>query len=264
MLCAKKKTVASTSPASLYSLFALLKESLPHLVFLQEVSSFNILTSLAAASGYKAWASTLLQKGHDHIWATLSRFPDTTVTEFCRGCAQQVAISGLSFFNIHAPSDPSERTALFTALCLVGNFNCCQAFINYSSPVVQFTRQRNLALIAILADFSFTNSYRTLHPATVGYSYQVQGQEASRLDYILLPALLESRPKVACYIPTISDHHAYLLRLETAGLALLPSLPVSPFLGSLYWRLNPSLLADSNFLPAFKEMWLLLALEWLP
>jgi hypothetical protein len=44
----------------------------------------------------------------------------------------------------------------------------------------------------------------------------------SRLDRAYLPPLLESRPRVARYIPTSSDHHAYLLRLETAGLAIMP------------------------------------------
>ncbi len=45
---------------------------------------------------------------------------------------------------------------------------------------------------------------------------------SARLDRIYLPPILESRPRVARYIATTSDHHAYLLWLELVGLATLP------------------------------------------
>jgi hypothetical protein len=61
---------------------------------------------------------------------------------------------------------------------------------------------------------------------------------------------------VACYIATTSDHHAYLLRLELAGLAtLLQVAPPDVRAGSLYWKLNASVLRDPAFLPAFREVW---------
>jgi hypothetical protein len=61
---------------------------------------------------------------------------------------------------------------------------------------------------------------------------------------------------VARYIATTSDHHAYLLRLELAGLATLPqAAPPDVRAGSLYWKLNTSVLRDPAFLPAFREVW---------
>jgi len=84
----------------------------------------------------------------------------------------------------------------------------------------------------------------SLHPASRIYSFHCQNSPAARLDRAYLPPLLESRPRVARYLPTTSNHHAYLLRLETAGLAILPSLATSVSADSLCWKFNSSLLAD--------------------
>ncbi len=86
--------------------------------------------------------------------------------------------------------------------------------------------------------------------------------EASCLDRAYLPPILESRFRVARYIPTSSEHHAYLLGLETAGLALLPSLPSIASSSSLYWKFNSSFVNNSSFLPAFRAMWEPLAIGW--
>jgi hypothetical protein len=50
--------------------------------------------------------------------------------------------------------------------------------------------------------------------------------------------------RVARYLATTSNHRAYLLRLETAGLAILPSIATSVSADSLCWKFNSSLLAD--------------------
>jgi len=90
------------------------------------------------------------------------------------------------------------------------------------------------------------------------FSFYRRGSDPTRLDRIYLPPLLESRPRVARYLPCTSDHHAFFLRLETAGLAVLPSL-ASKKSASLYWKLNSSVLKEQSFLPAFRRMWTPLA-----
>jgi hypothetical protein len=95
--------------------------------------------------------------------------------------------------------------------------------------------RRSTPLAKMLADFRYTDFFRALHPP--------------------LPPILESRPRVTRYIPTSSDHHAYLLRPEIAGLALLPLLPSPASSGSLYWKFNSFLVNNSGFLPAFRAMW---------
>jgi hypothetical protein len=137
---------------------------------------------------------------------------------------------------------------------LVGDFNCVLHAIDRSSnpPLPQYCTSTTLP--ALLSAASYSDSFRVLHPTTRVFSFHRRGYEASRLDRVYLPPLLESRPRVARYLPGTSDHHAYFLRLETAGLAVLPSL-ASKRSASLYWKLNSSVLSDPTFLPAFRAFW---------
>ena len=249
--------------ADLGGLHSILKETKPHLVFLQEVYSYNAVSALAASFGYTLTASTLRQATKDLIIATLSRLP-ATVQEVQPGRVQLVTVGALPFLNIHAESN--DLTAYFNRLrphldspispVLVGDFNCIQEPLDCTPGLIRHTCQ---ALGRILRTYSYTDSFRSLHPASRTYSFHRRGMLPSRLDRAYLPPLLESRPRVARYIPTSSDHHAYLLRLETAGLAIMPSLGPRAASNSLYWKFNSSLLADPNFLPAFRAMWLPLA-----
>ncbi len=245
-------------------LHSVLKETKPHLVFLQEVCSYNAVSALVASFGYTLTASTLRQASRDLIIATLSRLP-ATVQEVQPGRVQLVTVGALPFLNIHA--DSNDLLASFTSLrphldspispVLVGDFNCVQDPLDYTPgghigpPCYSLGR--------ILRTYSYTDSFRSLHLTSRIYSFHHRGMMVSRLDRAYLPPLLESHPRVAGYIPTSSEHHAYLLRPETAGLALMPSLSPRAASNSLYWKFNSSLLADPNFLPAFRAMWLLLA-----
>ncbi len=58
----------------LRGLHSILKETKPHLVFLQEVYSYNAVSALAASFGYTLTASTLRQAAKDLIIATLPLF----------------------------------------------------------------------------------------------------------------------------------------------------------------------------------------------
>ncbi len=70
-----------------------------------------------------------------------------------------------------------------------------------------------------------------------------------RLDWVYLPPLLESRPRIARYIAiTPSDHHAYLLRLELAGDATLPRPDTAAGRShSMFWKPNSAVLDDPAF-----------------
>ena len=103
--------------SDLGGLHSIIRGCQPHLVFLQEVKSTQILTSLASAYNYQVFASTLIQPQRPRICAILSRLPATTVLEILPGKAQMASIGALSFINIHAPTDDREaREALFSSL----------------------------------------------------------------------------------------------------------------------------------------------------
>jgi len=246
--------------ADLDGFHAILKETKPHLVFLQEVCSYNAASALASLFGYNLTASTLHQAQRDLILVTLTRLP-ATVQEIRPGMAQLVTVGALPFIHLHAPS--ADTPTFFTSirphldspisLVLIGDFNVVLDQLDCTPG--SHTRNRCPGLGRILQEFSYTDSFRSLHPVARIYSFHRPNRPAARLDQAYLPPLLESRPRVARYLPTSSDHHAYLLRLETAGLAILPSLASSGPSDSLYRKFNSSLLADPGFLPAFQAMW---------
>jgi hypothetical protein len=66
--------------------------------------------------------------------------------------------------------------------------------------------------------------------------------------------LLELRPRVAHCIVSNSDHHAYLLLLELAGVSPLPGIEARANC-SLYWKLNSGVLSGLALSPAFKAGW---------
>jgi hypothetical protein len=245
--------------ADLGGLHDIFKETKPHLVFLKEVISYNAASALASVFGYPLEASTLHRAQCDLILVTLTRLP-TTVLEIRPGMAQLVTVGALPFINLHSPY--AETPTFFPSLwphldstiapVFIGGFNVVQEPIDYTPGSA---RPRCPALGRILNEYSYTDSFRSLHPPSLIYSFHRRNTPASRLDRTYLPPLLESRPRVARYLPTSSDHHDYLLRLETAGLAILISLASSGPSDSLYWKFNSSLMADPGFLPAFRAMW---------
>jgi hypothetical protein len=186
--------------------------------------------------------------------------PPANVQEIRPGMAQLVTVGALPFLHLHAPSHdtptffPCIRPHLDSPISpvLIGDFNCVQGPLDYAPG--RHARAHCPTLSRILQEYSYTDSFRSLHPVARIYSYHLPNVSAAFLDRAYLPPLLESRPRVACYLPTASDHHAHLLRLETAGLATLPSLVSHTPANSLYWKFISSLLADPGFMPAFRNM----------
>jgi hypothetical protein len=88
--------------ADLGGLHTILKETKPHLVFLQEVISYNAASALASTFGYILAASTLHRAQIDLILVTLTRLP-ATVLEIRPGMAQLVTVGAFPFIHLHAP-----------------------------------------------------------------------------------------------------------------------------------------------------------------
>jgi len=161
-------TLNTNKRADLGGLASIIKETKPHVVFIQEALSYNLVSSLASASGYRCWASTLPGVRRDRTLAVLSRLPHTAVQEVVPGQAQLVTVGGLSFINIHAPSIKTESNAFFTSLrphlsspiapVLIGDFNCCLFPIDYGLPILP-------AITAQPAFFPSSKTSSTLIPS---------------------------------------------------------------------------------------------------
>ena len=134
---------------------------------------------------------------------------------------------------------------------LVGDFNCVLHPLDVEA---NFLAKSSPALLRLVNDLCYVDAYRVLHPATRQFSFYRRGGTASRLDKVLLPPLLESAPRVARYVATPGDHHAFVLRLEAASLGLRPP-PPRGARASFYWKLNVAALAEPGFMDGLELAW---------
>jgi len=248
--------------ADLAGLVAILRESRPDLVFLQEVNlSLDRLKAVVGGLGYSAWLSTCHTP--KRTIAVLSLHSNTIVSDLQPGYLQQVQLKQFYFLHFHSPSGCAEyqaRLRLFNLArdvintlpstpVLVGDFNCVTAAIDLENVV---DRRICPVLCAIVHDFLYVDSYRVLHPNIRMFSWFRRGAGAARLDRLYLPPLWAGRPRLARYIPTASDHSALLVLFDVSGLGLGP---VRPPVQSFYWKFNSSLIRESDFLQCFNHMW---------
>ncbi len=253
--------------ADLGGLPALLRENRPSFVFLQELNvPHDRLLAAVGGQGYLAYRSELIQ--HRRTIAILSNIK-CTVIDLMPGFLQKLVLEKFSIFHIYTPTDPKvltknnffQQLSDFIAqenneiIMLIGDFNCiidAKDFAQTNDGHGRF----NPSLRDLVNANNLYDAYRVLHPVTLRFSWYRRGFSAARLDRAYVPPLLEGRIRVARYIPTTSDHHAFLLKMELTGLvggeaAVAAPRPPAHF----YWKLNTSLLKERDFLPAFRDMW---------
>jgi exonuclease III len=237
----------------------LLRDHRPHLAFIQEVSHFSSLPVLAAAFGYTASLSTSLEPPKRTI-AILARCP-AQVRALIPGYVQHAVLGDLSFIHLHLPSGGwsgaavENRAAMLRDLhqhlqgpvapVLVGDFNCVISQADTEDQAFVANCKFSQELFDIVSDFQYVDAFCVLFPVKVQLSWHCRSKSSSRLDRVYLPPLLESRPRVVLYVPTVSDHHALVVRLETAGIAALP--PAPPPGGSFYRKFNSAVLRTRAF-----------------
>jgi len=170
-------TLNTNKQAGLAGLPALLRDTRPDFVFLQEVNiSAAQLAAAVGGLGYTAAVSTSLQPRR--CIAVLSLHPDAVVEDLWPGFLQKVVFCNFAIFHLHAPSGNNfyrDRTAFFWSVegfveqavpflpLLVGDFNCVTAAQDLSTPnparMCPFLRDS-------LLRHSLADAYRVLHPAT--------------------------------------------------------------------------------------------------
>ncbi len=195
----------------------LLQSHRPHLAFVQEVSPHASLLSLAAATGYSAFLSTSTAPTKRTI-AVLARVP-VQVTALTPGYTQLVRLGDLSFVHLHLPSGGWSGAAVLDCAAmlrglhpslqvpvppiLVGDFNCVIQQMDTEDLSFVVNRKFSQELFDIVTSFRYVDAFRVLFPAKVQFSWFGRGKSSSRLDRVYLPPLLESRPRVAFYIPSV-------------------------------------------------------------
>ena len=256
-------TLNTNKLADLAGLPAILRESRPDFAFLQEVNvPLERLRAAVSGLGYSVWMSAGEQP--KRVIAVLSLHSSATVTDPIPGSLQKVIFENFAIFHVHAPSNSvrQDKTVFFQQIAdlisqsvhllpiILGDFNSVIDARDLEND--SLTYRRNIFFSNYIKNNNFIDAYRVLHPATIRYSWHRRGFAAARLDRLYLPPLLEARPRLARYIPTTSDHHAFLLKMDITGLGIPQP---GRLTASYYWKFNSSLLQEKDFLPAFTEMW---------
>ncbi len=250
--------------ADLGGLSTLLRENRPDFVFIQEVNvSPERLAAAVGGLGYRVHIS--MRNQPNRVIAVLSCNGNVSVVNLIPGILQKVTFKNFSIFHLHTPTDPSllTKAEFFQQLSdflsqiennlpiLVGDFNCVIDAKDHANSNDGHNRF-SYPLKNIISLYNLIDAYRVLHPTTVRFSWHRKGFASARLDRVYLPPILEARPRVARYIPTTSDHHAFMLKMDMTGFGTTAAKrPPAHF----YWKFNSSLLQEKDFLPAFREMW---------
>jgi hypothetical protein len=127
------------------------------------------------------------------------------------GCCP-AQVRELTFRDLQGPIPPA----------LVREFNCVNSKIYTEDQALVTSCKFSQKLCDIFKDLFF-DAFRVLFPDKV--QWHCRGKSSSHLDCLYLPPILESLPCVALYIPIVSNHHAFVVRLETTGIATIPPGP---------------------------------------
>ena len=161
---------------------------------------------------------------------------------------------------IYAPNRNPDRDAFFnfvssqidlsSATLVCGDFNAVfdRSMDRRGSNPLDSSRESSSALLSLFRDCGVIDIWRSLHPATVAFSWlRPDGTLSSRIDFIGCPYawihLVQSCDMLAC---PFSDHCAVLLSVP---------IPEPTPRGPGHWKFNVSTLRDAGFRSSVSDFW---------
>ncbi|MCF8193786.1 MAG: exodeoxyribonuclease III [Bacteroidia bacterium] len=218
----------------------------PDVIGLQEIKAFENQFDWTPflTAGYRVYAESALKPGYSGVAVLSRREPNAVV----RGCGQdwidsegriiRLDYDDFSFMTVYMPSGSSgdERqaykmrfleffgpyaeslSAILPGLVIAGDYNICHQAMDIHDPVSNAQSSGFLpeerAWFGSFLERGFCDTYRTLHPESVGYSWWSyrQGARAKnkgwRIDYQCISLSLKDSLKEAVLHPDAvhSDH----------------------------------------------------------
>ena len=113
-----------------------------------------------------------------------------------------------------------------------------------------YSQKSSPSLSQLIASKNLVDAVRNKFPKVCEFTFFRPGRASSRLDRFYLPKSFHNYS--ICHIASLSDHCAALLKMRL-DISFTHS---QPKVGrSTYWKLNTSILEDSDFLPTFRSFW---------
>lgn len=254
---------------TLGGLVNIIKNKKPTIVCLQEVSQdTQELNKIVSRLGYTGISNLGVDRRPGVAILHLITLPVIEIRNLDQGRLQILLTQGgHKIMNLYAPSGNSkkeERRQFFNGPVLrnirlseiipiiVGDFNCV---ISEQDCVENYQRKKCEPLKQVIELFGYSDIWRNLHPDTSEYTFFRANNTPARLDRIYCPPLLVSQVVDSYNFPTLSDHAAVALVLNSE----LPARGAQ--VRAPYWKLNSAVLDESYFLVSFQEFWEEIELE---
>ena len=256
---------------NLGGLLSILSDHKPDICLLQEISVNNeTMNNLVQNYNYSASVNNdqSVEKtlGTAILWKNYLENVKVNTIELCR--LQSVEICGNVFLNVYGPSGNDRKlernlfygTDLYYAVrtfsqnlpFIIGDYNC---ILEDSDTLANPSNKKCAALLDLVSTFEYTDSFKHLHPDKIEFTWHRPHCSPSRLDRLYSPPHLVNYVLEVSHHVSLSDHHLLEVVLNLPNLVLSPP---PPHHSSAYWKLNASILNDSdfmsNFIPAWEEL----------
>ena len=248
----------------------ILKTYTPDVCLLQEVNIGTVdMNTIVNKYGYSSECNIDVtnenSRGTAFVWRDGLPISDINIIEPCR--LQSATLGGFSLLNIYAPSGRNNRyerrelydgpvmravrslTVRDVPPILAGDHNC----IDHNRDATNNQQQKMcLAFKDLQRGFGYQDTFRQLYPNKVEYTFH-RANTASRLDRIYVGQLFIPFIRNVFHFPvSFSDHCGVHVELEIPNFEK----PVPPPRHrSPYWKLNNSILSDSDFMSNFNDVW---------
>ena len=260
------KVISQNMAGGTLYLHHLLTSEKPDFIFLQENCTSTADMMLRVHSfGYKCEANIDVLNPHKPGTAVVRRdtLPSPQVQNIVERRLQSITMGSTTWLNLYAPSGSNHKTErddlfsqeLFQALAtagggatlpwLVGDWNCV---VEEGQTTANFREKLSKVLRDLVRAFKYTDGFSHLHPDLQEYTFHRPGVAQSRLDRLYCPPGVEGMLKEISHLRGIYDHSGIVARLEIPVVRSQP-----PPQATAYWKLNTSVLNDSQFLGQFKR-----------
>ena len=198
------------------------------------------------------------------VWRNNLKVKSVTSIVMCR--LQVATLGSYRLVNIYAPSGSNkkrEREQFFgqtvfdllqltpkLAFIWAGDFNCILDKKDVENSV-GFQQKISHSLDTLVKTAGLVDSFRSLYPYKLEFTFFRPGSAASRLDKFYISSCLLVNVSTVDHIASLSDHCGVKMGItlhDEAATLFQQSLPKR----TSYWKLNTAILQEENFLEMFK------------
>ena len=254
----------------LCELLSIISDDKPDIILLQEVKcNTNTLNTLVKKYKYQANVNNNQTDSNTLGTAFVWKEHLNVAVHTVQLCRLQILIvdEKLPILNVYGPSGNDQKearkdfygTELFYAIqthnelglpIIGGDFNC---IISDDDTLANASNKKCQKLEELLNSFGYSDVFRILYPGVQEFTWFRPGASPSRIDRFYVPQQFVNDIVAVTHEPSQSDHHKLKFKFNFYGIDR--SVPQASEREKGYWKLNTSILNDSDFQENFRDAW---------